>query len=80
MIDRIMACLQKRLNSSKNIIFPYTDLNMKNGDEITIYAPSSWIYGDKDFTILTNNNEVIHLSGLQSVSKWIKENYCKSEE
>lgn len=80
MIDRIMACLQKRLNSSKNIIFPYVDLNMKNGEEITVYAPSSWIYGDKDFTILTNNNEVIHLSDLQSVSKWIKENYCKSEE
>ncbi len=36
MLERMMICLQEKLNSSKNTVFPYTDLNMKNGDEITM--------------------------------------------
>ena len=76
MIERIVIYLQEKLICSKNTIFPYVDLHMKNGDEITIYAPSPWIYGDKDFSILTNDNDIIHFIDLQSVGKWIEEKYC----
>lgn len=74
-VEKIIAELERRLENCKNKFFPYADLNMKNGDEVTIEAPSKWKWGTKDYTILTDNNEVIHCSTLESVANWIVENY-----
>lgn len=76
MIRKIEKEIEKKFNLCKNKVFPYVDLNMKNGDEITVYAPSLWKYGDKDFSILTDKENVMHFSSLQSVAEWIMGNYC----
>lgn len=76
MAEKIERSLQAKLNGCNNKIFPYADLNMKNGDEVTVYAPSNWLYGDKDYSILTDRNEVIHFQNLSDVSNWIVSAYC----
>lgn len=76
MIKRIEEILKAKLDSCKNKVFPYADLTMKNGDYITVEAPSSWKWGGRDFTVVTNDDEVIHFNILGAVSEWIAENYC----
>lgn len=76
MVERIKKSLYVKLDGCKNKMFPYADLNMKNGDEVTVYAPSKWEYGNKDYAILTNDNKIVHCQSLESVSKWIACMYC----
>lgn len=76
MLERIRRSLQIKLDGCKNRTFPYADLNMKNGDEVTVYAPSSWEFGNKDYAVLTDSNEIIHFDNLMDVSKWIVSAYC----
>lgn len=76
MIEKIMKELEARLTNCKNEVFPYTDLNMNNGDEVSVEAPSTWENGCKDYTILTDSNEVIHCPNLRAVAVWIYGKYC----
>ena len=77
MKEKIAKKLQSMLNNCKNKMFPYADLNRRNGDEITVYAPSKWVYGNKNFSILTDDNKIIHFPDLIGVSEWIINTYCK---
>lgn len=80
MIEKIKKELERRFENCKNKVFPYAELEMKNGDEVTVEAPTTWvncIYGNKDYSIITDDNEVIHFSDLTAVSTWIYEKYCK---
>lgn len=52
MVEKIMKEIERRLANSKNKVFPYVDLEMKNGDEVSIEAPSNCEYGFKDYVIL----------------------------
>lgn len=76
MVEKIMKDIERRLNDCKNTVFPYADLEMKNGDEVTIESPSTWICGCKDYTILTDSNEVIHCPNIRAVAVWIYGKYC----
>ena len=77
MITRIYTELLKRAkqNSAKGQF----DLDMKNGDEITIYLEGQDIacgYKAKDYSILTDDNKVIHFNTLADIAEWIEKAYC----
>lgn len=76
-VESIMKEIERRLNNCKNTVFPYADLVMKNGDEVTVEAPSTWVHGGKDYTILTDSNEIIHCPNIRAVAVWIYEQYCR---
>lgn len=73
---RIEQEIQKRFDSCKNKVFPYVDLSMKNGDELTVYAPSEHYTGSDDYAIVTDDEEIIHFSSIKEVCGWIYNNYC----
>lgn len=55
------------------------DLNMKNGDELTITLqgePITKDYSLKDYLLLTDNDKVIHFNSLGDIAEWIAEKYC----
>lgn len=77
MINRIYTQLLKR--AKENNISGQFDLNMKNGDEVTIYLPGRKVtkdYSDNDYSILTDNNEIIHFNTLSEIAEWIDNKYC----
>lgn len=78
MVEKMVKELEKKLESCKNKVFPYVDLDMENGDEITVYAPSSWTYGNKDYAVLTDDNQLVQYPDLKEVAKWIINRYCIS--
>ena len=50
------------------------DLSMKNGDELRIYLPGEPITNDhntKDYSLLTDNDEVLHFNTLSCVAEYI---------
>lgn len=54
------------------------DLNMKNEDELRIHLPGEPITKDhntKDYSLLTDNDEVIHFNTLSDVAEYIDCNY-----
>lgn len=75
MVEKIMKEIERRLANSKNKVFPYVDLEMKNGDEVSIEAPSNCEYGFKEYVILTDDNNVIHFQSLNAVATWIHKKY-----
>ena len=77
MINRIYTELLKR--AKENNISGQFDLNMKNGDKVTIYLPGRKVtkdYSDNDYSILTDNNEIIHFNTLSEIAEWIDNKYC----
>lgn len=54
------------------------DLNMKNGEEITIYLEGEPIvYGcfSNDYSLLTDDNRVIHFDCLYDIACYLDSNY-----
>ena len=77
MITRIYTELLKR--AKQNRAKGQFDLDMKNGDEITIYLEGqdiTWGYKAKDYSILTDDNKVIHFNTLADIAEWIEKAYC----
>lgn len=77
MTNRIYTELLKRAKENK--AKGQFDLDMKNGDELTIYLEGRKVtkeYSDKDYSILTDDNEVIHFTTLAGIAEWIEKTYC----
>lgn len=54
------------------------DLDMKNGQELRIYLegePVTRNYNSKDFSILTDDNNVIHFNSLADIANFIDSNF-----
>ena len=54
------------------------ELNMKNGDEVTIYLPGEPIthtHRSKDYTVVDNDDRISHYNTLSDISTWICERY-----
>lgn len=77
MVEKIMREIENRLANCKNQHFPYADLIMKNGDEVSIEAPSKYYTGSDYYSITTDDNKIIRYKTLNEVATWIHENYKK---
>ena len=76
-MNRIYTELLKRAKENK--VNGQFDLNMKNGDELTIYLEGRKVtrdYSEKDYSVLTDDNKVIHFNTLADVAEWIANIYC----
>ena len=77
MKSRIYKELLRR--GKKNKALGYFDLDMANGDELTVYLEGRKItrdYSAKDYSVLTDDNKVLCFETLADIAGWIEEHYC----